>query len=80
MLKLMKMEVIEISDNVIIEYEYTTNRNDTITFGLDLKNKEFLDLKIEGIIGIDELEELNRLIQDNTITIYYDDYIELEEW
>lgn len=83
MLKLMKMEVIENrfdNDIVFIEFEYQTDKNDTITFGLDLKYKGIHDLKIEGIIGVDVLEEIESLIEDNTITIYYSDYSELEEF
>lgn len=78
MLKLMKMEVKEYGfedDIVLIEFEYQTNRNDTITFVLDPKNKKIHDLKIDGIIGIEVLEELGKLIQDAKLTAYYSDYI-----
>ena len=78
MLKLKKMEVIENrwdNDIVFIEFEYETDKNDTITFGIDMKYKGIHDLKVEGTIGPDELKELERLIQDNTIIINYNDYI-----
>lgn len=80
MLKLMKMEVKEydvVDDTTVgIEFEYQTHRNDTITFELDLKDKQIHDLKVDGIIGIEVLEELKTLIQDAKCTIYYSDYIQ----